>query len=227
MKKCENCNISFETNRKSCPFCKSILKEESVSNFQEYPKYKEVVKKRTIIEKIFVFLSLVAVIVCAIANYYDIRAGHTYLWSVLVFIGIVLLWVLVRGIIISKRNFSSRLAYVMALLDLMMISIETFNNQKFELDWSITFLVPFFMIAYLTTIMLIVIIRPKRFPDFFANIMFFSLVSALFGLFIVFKLVSVDWPSIVACLYGVFIIIGIFLFPSKKTKEEFKKRFRA
>lgn len=227
MKKCENCNISFETNRKSCPFCKTILKEVSESNFQEYPKYSEVVKKKTIVEKIFIFLSIVAIIICGIANYYDILAGHNYLWSVLVFIGICLLWVLIRGVIISKRNFSSRLAYVMALLDLMFISIETFNNQKFELDWSITYLVPFLMIVYLITMLMIVIIKPKRFPDFFANIMFFSFVSALTGLLVAFNKVSVDWPCIASCLCGIFVIIGIFLFPSKKTKEEFKKRFRA
>lgn len=227
MKKCEICNISFETNRKSCPFCKSILKEVSESNFQDYPKYLEVVKRKTIVEKIFIFLSIVAFIVCAIANYYDFKAGHHYLWSVLVYIGIILLWILIRGIIISKRNFSSRLAYMMALLDLLFISIETFNKHVFELNWSITYMIPFLMIAYLTTIMLIVIIRPKRFPDFFANIMFFSIIATLFGLLVVFNKVSVDWPSIVACLYGIFIIIGIFLFPSKKTKDEFKKRFRA
>ena len=87
MKRCNKCNIDFNTDRKSCPFCRSILEEVTESNHQPYPKYQEMSKKKRIVEKIFIFLSLIAVIVSIVSNYYDYVAGHTYQWSAVVSIG--------------------------------------------------------------------------------------------------------------------------------------------
>ena len=112
MKRCNSCNINYDTDRKSCPFCRDILEEISEPKFQSYPKYKETKTKMKLVEKIFIFLSIVTVIICALSNFYDYKAGNTYLWSVVVFIGIVLLWALIRGIIISNRYFAERFLFV-------------------------------------------------------------------------------------------------------------------
>jgi hypothetical protein len=46
-------------------------------------------------------------------------------------------------------------------------------------------------------------------------------------LFVVFNKVSVDWPVLASSLSGLFVIIGMFIFPTKTVKEELKKRLRA
>ena len=55
MKKCPTCNIYFDTDRKSCPFCRNVLEEISESKFQDYPAYKESKNKKRLVEKIFIF----------------------------------------------------------------------------------------------------------------------------------------------------------------------------
>ena len=53
MKKCSNCKVFFKTNRKSCPFCHTILDDiDNQKDYQEYPKYEKVVTpKRTFLKR--------------------------------------------------------------------------------------------------------------------------------------------------------------------------------
>ena len=227
MKRCNKCNIDFNTDRKSCPFCRSILEEVTESNHQPYPKYQEVSKKKRIVEKIFIFLSLIAVIVSIVSNYYDYVAGHTYLWSVVVLIGVIFLWVFIRGIIISNRYFAQRFLFVILLLELMFISIELIDIKYLHLDWSLTYMLPFLSIAYLLTLSLYAMISPRRFAEFFIYMILMSLASIAEILLVVFNKVSVDWPILASSLFGLFVLVGMFLFPTKTSKEELKKRLRA
>lgn len=227
MKRCNKCNIDFNTDRKSCPFCRSILEEVTESNHQPYPKYQEVSKKKRIVEKIFIFLSLIAVIVSIVSNYYDYVAGHTYLWSLIVLIGVIFLWVFIRGIIISNRYFAQRFLFVILLLELMFISIELIDIKYLHLDWSLTYMLPFLSIAYLFTLSLYAMISPRRFADFFIYMILISLASIAEILLVVFNKVSVDWPILASSLFGLFVLVGMFLFPTKTSKEELKKRLRA
>ena len=227
MKRCNKCNIDFNTDRKSCPFCRSILEEVTESNHQPYPKYQEVSKKKRIVEKIFIFLSLIAVIVSIVSNYYDYVAGHTYLWSVIVLIGVIFLWVFIRGIIISNRYFAQRFLFVILLLELMCISIELIDIKYLHLDWSLTYMLPFLSIAYLFTLSLYAMISPRRFAEFFIYMILISLASIAEILLVVFNKVSVDWPILASSLFGLFVLVGMFLFPAKTSKEELKKRLRA
>lgn len=227
MKRCNKCHIDFNTDRKSCPFCRSVLEEVTESNHQPYPKYQEVSKKKRIVEKIFIFLSLIAVIVSIVSNYYDYVAGHTYLWSLIVLIGVIFLWVFIRGIIISNRYFAQRFLFVILLLELMFISIELIDIKYLHLDWSLTYMLPFLSIAYLFTLSLYAMISPRRFADFFIYMILISLASIAEILLVVFNKVSVDWPILASSLFGLFVLVGMFLFPTKTSKEELKKRLRA
>jgi hypothetical protein len=54
-----------------------------------------------------------------------------------------------------------------------------------------------------------------------------SLASIAEILLVVFNKVSVDWPILASSLFGLFVLVGMFLFPAKTSKEELKKRLRA
>lgn len=227
MKKCPTCNIYFDTDRKSCPFCRNVLEEISESKFQDYPAYKESKNKKRLVEKIFIFLSIIAVIVCAISNYYDYQSGHKSLWSIIVLIGIILLWVFIRGIIISNRYFAERFLFVVLLLQLMLMSIEVIDGKNFSFNWSLTYMMPILTVSYLSTLVLYAMIKPKKYAEFLIYIILISLFAITQILFVVFNKVSVDWPIVAASAFGLFVIIGMFLFPTKTTKDELKKRLRA
>mgnify|MGYP003305530650 CR=1 FL=1 len=227
MKKCPVCNIKFDTDRKSCPFCRNILETVSDSKFESYPKYKETKIKKKLVEKIFIFLSIMAIIVSLISNYYDYQQGHKYLWSILVIICIGLLWALIRGVIISNRYFAERYMFVILLLQLMFMSIELIDVKHLNISWSLTYMLPILTIVYLATLVLYSMINSKKFAEFFIYILLGSVVAGCEALLIVFKLVSVDWPIVSASLFGLFVIIGTFLFPTKTAKAELKKRLRA
>ena len=66
MKHCPNCGIDVNTDRITCPLCRSTL--DTLDNpkmeviYQPYPKFKEREKRRRLFFKILVFLSIVACI---------------------------------------------------------------------------------------------------------------------------------------------------------------------
>ena len=73
MKKCLKCNIVFDTNRFTCPFCKGNLSETNESEMnvvsQEYPKFKKIEKKTSFILKLFIFLTVISVFVSAMISF--------------------------------------------------------------------------------------------------------------------------------------------------------------
>ena len=109
----------------------------------------------------------------------------------------------------------------------MLMSIELIDIKYWHLDWSLTYMLPILTICYLGTLVLYSMIKPKKFAEFFIYMLLISLAAVSEILLVIFKQVSADWPTLAASLTGLFVIIGMFLFPSKTSKEELKKRLRA
>ena len=109
----------------------------------------------------------------------------------------------------------------------MLMSIEVIDGKNFSFNWSLTYMMPILTVSYLSTLVLYAMIKPKKYAEFFIYMILISLFAITQILFVVFNKVSVDWPIVAASAFGLFVIIGMFLFPTKTTKDELKKRLRA
>ena len=107
------------------------------------------------------------------------------------------------------------------------MSIEVIDLKNLKPDWSVTYMMPILTVSYLSTLVLYAMIKPKKYAEFFIYMILISLFAITQILFVVFNKVSVDWPIVAASAFGLFVIIGMFLFPTKTTKDELKKRLRA
>ena len=233
MKKCLKCNFTYNTERFTCPFCKSRLEESSKSPdvetiHQEYPKFKDRIKKVNMTKKVFVFLSLITIMVLLVTNYYEYKKGVNSLWSIIVTAGILSLWTLINGIIIYRNNAAKKTFNFGMCLCLLMVSIEYLSvpGKETYSHWSVSYVIPFILVAILTSINLLVIIRRKKsFTKYIGYQFWTSVLLILYHLLYIFKINTCLWTSTMCFMYGLVTIIAIFFFGGKATKEEFKKRF--
>jgi hypothetical protein len=91
--------------------------------------------------------------------------------------------------------------------------------------WSINYLVPFFVLAGILALFIFILLKPTRFISYFI----YMLIIALFGLTLLILLginiLTVKTPSVITAFISLMVIIGMFMFGDKRTKNEFIKRF--
>lgn len=232
MKKCKICNLDFSTDRYTCPFCKNLLTNSDETSqietiHQEYPKFKDKIIKKNTVHKIFAFFSIIAILVVIVTNLYEYSKGINSLWSIITLMGIITLWSLIYGIIISRKNTTKRIFSFGFNLSLLMLAIEycSITNKSNYSNWSITYVIPFILITTLSTINLLVITRRKSYPSYIGYQFWTSLLLILYHTFYLLNINKTFWTSLICLLYGIATIFAIFFFGGKKAKEEFKKRF--
>lgn len=229
MKYCPKCKINVNTERKLCPLCFHVLNEiEKEKEYQEYPKYHEDNKPNEIVLRIALYIFVVAVIASSIINIIEMEKNNTFndigsWWSVMVIGSAIYIYSFIMIMFKTRRNLSIRLMRHLFLISAFMICINLVSNKN-DL-WALDYLVPFFISSTLITLIMMVFIKPKLYRDYLVTLIWISIIAIIpIILWATTSLINVLWPSIVSCSIGGLILLGIFIFPQKATKEEMQKR---
>ena len=226
MKKCLKCNLNFETDRFTCPFCKSNLKESDDKQieivYQSYPKFKKDEKKTSFVLKLFIFLSVLSVVICALISFLEHDSIDGFYPLLIVIASVLVCWAFIKGVILSKLNFALRIiSFSICLIALLMIIEYDLSNDS----WVLNYMIPFILCASLLTILMALFIKIKRFQNF---------ISLMIGLCVLncvpirlYKLgfIIIKWPAIVSASTALACILGMLIFGFKETVLELKKRF--
>lgn len=223
MKKCEKCHINWNTKRVTCPFCRSILIDDNKEmNFQEYPKYITPSHPNKLLFKIFLFITIIAIISSVLINLLTLNKDNPSYWSLIVIGSIAFLWVLVFVTIISKNNIALKIILQAVTVGLLLIAIEI--NTSLPKWWSIRYVLPFIIIAVTMVTTILAIAIPKKAPDFILYIIGISIVGVLPFIIGIITDVNPKWPGIACFTYSVFTIFAIIFFGGKTLKEEIVKK---
>lgn len=222
MKKCLKCNVLHNTTRKSCPLCFEILQDIDGKAYlgPEYPKPTPTPEKYNVLLRIITFLSIVAIFSSVLVNILTYKNSKS-LWSLIVVLGVLYFWVLLRSTFKAKSNVPMRLVIQMITLSILVVAIDWVSGFS---CWSINYVIPFLSMASLLAIISIFISKMRS-----GEYLLYLLAAAILGFipFILwlFDLIQVLWPSLAAASLSFATIIGMIVFADKETKEELKKRF--
>ncbi|MDD7314879.1 MAG: DUF6320 domain-containing protein [Bacilli bacterium] len=230
MKHCNKCNIDVDTTRMTCPLCRDVLVENNKpsTDFEPYEGYKPKPVKLHIARRIFIFLSIMICSVCAVINALTYKGT---IWSLVVIGGIIYLWVLIKGTIISRRNIALKLVLQALAITILLLQIQLITPN---VHWLTPYALPFIMIGTIFSITLLIFIKTMRYKDYMLYLIAVALVGTLPLILSFTKSVKplfilndklILWPSIASALYAVLTIVGMFIFGDRATKDEFKKRF--
>lgn len=219
MKYCKTCDIHYDTTVDHCIFCNSELKSEP-NKVYEY-NYRPYIKHKThglFIYKLFLLLNIISVIICTYLDY--IKDSHLY-WSLIVSVGHVYAMIL-YSFLYYKIHWLTRIIWIIIATTLSVLGIAYITNDT---SWAIDYILPFSIITNILISKILVLSRMKRFFDYLMHLFIVSLIGVVPLLLNIFNVTTTRWPSTVAFLYSIIVLITIFVLTSKETKEEFKRRF--
>lgn len=219
MKKCEKCNVSVATNKKQCPLCFNELEGEvdNKANLYSDATYSDnTPKKNMLLMKIFGFLTIVTLVICAFLN---VVTGTEVLWSLLVGVGICYVWILVRHTIISRRGSFEKMFFQFVGL----FAVVLVTNYLAGGEWFWNIFVPSASLITTTVLLFLLLVNKKR-NDFVVSSFVMTLILIVLSVVLVclpvdsFKLLN--WISII---YSSLFLLGILIFGGRSLKRGLQK----
>ena len=223
MKKCNNCNVKFNTKRSSCPFCHRVLTEiEEQKSYQEYPEHVPLKPKNYLLLKIFIFASILIIAASVIVNLLFLDYFENKYWFTIVIGGLFFLWILIAVTIISKNNIIMKLILQGITIGVVLYTVEI--NTTLRDWWSFIYVIPAIItiLEFITTVLIISI--PKKAQSFILYLICVSILGVLPFILVVLKELKPMWPSLVCMIYSGVTLFGIFFFGSKALKDELNKK---
>jgi|AntAceMinimDraft_18_1070375.scaffolds.fasta_scaffold00003_11 CDP-diglyceride synthetase len=225
MKKCDKCNIEIETNQLYCPLCHQVLTGETDPDFKEvYPEYISLTRKILPTTKKALLISMIlSIIILGLVNVLSFKGSY---WSLVPIGSILYFWFVVRIGVLSRRNVAFRLAFLTTLLIGLLILID-FRSFPDNNGWAVDYLMPILLFSCNLAISVIIWIKRLNYRDYFFYLLIVIIFSLVPIILVVFDVIKVMWPSVVAFGVAIFILLFLVVFYPKSIKEEIKKRFHA
>lgn len=219
MKYCKNCNVDVSTDENYCPICYSYLDEGEGEEFQLYLKRTKTTKTSvgvSFVKKLFIFLSICAVVVCGVINY---MTANAFTWSLVVVSSLIYAWVLLAHTIISSRGVFEKIFFQFLALVVLLLSLNYISKGS----WLIDYVIPSIMLAAGGVMSLISLISPKR-KSYLLTFFFYYLIFTIISLIIVLTLDDVYFLlHLLNMLFNGLIWLGTLIFGFKRIKSDISK----
>lgn len=222
MKYCKHCKVEVDSSENYCPLCYNYLEaeEEDKKGFDYYlgrDKAKSRAVNNNFLLKLFLYLSICVSVICFAVNYFTEK--HM-LWSPVVFVSILYIWILVLHTIISSRSAFEKIFFQLVGLIALLLMLERISMQA----WFLDYVLPSILIATTTVLAMISMISKHKaalITTFFVFYIIFEAVSLVFLLFVrdVYFLLY-----LIHAVYNGLILFGTLLFGNRIIKNEIAKK---
>ncbi len=217
MKKCYKCNVSINSDSSKCPLCGTEIGNDEIDN-SVFPIIPNMYTKHSMFLKVLLFLSLFGCLVCTIINY---KISGKINWSLFVIAGNFSFWFTFIIGIKRRHHFMRMLFAEVIVVILSSILWDYFTGWHM---WSITYVLPFLCISYVTTLFVLRIFMKDIFKDYVIYIYINSLIGLFPIYFVVEKILKTEWPSIMCILFSAFSILALAIFNHHQMKSELERR---
>jgi len=220
MKYCKSCNVKYNTPLSHCMLCNGELESHDIKQDELVFKYGECKKKSKskFFIRLFIFVNIISALV---SLYIDFSTSTQFSWSLVVTITniyVVLMFIILTVPTIWTSKFSKSVIITAGSLILIGLSIRDY-------DWAIDYVFPISLMTNIFLISLLIVINKKKWFDYFSSLAVISLLGLLPGLFVLLNWTNESLPSLICFYYSIITILGMFVLPSKNSREEFKRRF--
>jgi len=218
MRYCKNCHIHYDTDLDHCMFCNQELeKNEENPSFYKF----SIIKKKSrakFFYRFFIFLNIISALV---SIYVDYLSGPPLSWSWVVAVtnGYIIVMFLLMW---PASLWTSRLSKIIIVSGLTIILLGLAIN---DYAWAIDYVFPLAILMNMIILTLLILLNRKKWFEYFGNLLILAIIGLIPGLLNLIDITTVTWPSSATFTYAVVTLLGIFILPSKSSREEFKRRF--
>lgn len=216
MKKCNSCNILFNTNELICPLCQNTLIGKSGNSI--FPKNIRH-KTHSLILKIVIFSSLVSAI---ISTFIELYIFNKINYNIYVYLGLLTNYSIIYFILKNSKNILKMFFKYGFLLIILTFIWYYFTKVKFIVNYIIPSIGLF---ELLFSVLISLIIRKNYFIKY-SNLILMNLFILLLPIFLVlFNITSNNLMSYICFISALITIIGLIIFCYDDIKEEVSKIF--
>lgn len=214
---CKRCGVKIKDNEETCILCGSSTERLNENKEGSYPtihfsnRFRYLVRVSILLSIVLVGLSLGA----------DILWPNKIYWFLITLATVLFAWI-VFFIRKSFRNYGLMI-YVQVISIAVLGYIVDFSTGNH--GWMLNYVFPFLIIGAQCIMIAVMVVKPMLFRDFVLYELQIGILGILSVLLLVFQIVKVQWPFIIACIFSAIILIGTFIFADRKMKQEFIKRF--
>ncbi|MFC3388044.1 DUF6320 domain-containing protein [Salinicoccus sesuvii] len=185
---------------------------------RSYPFYdrESLEKRRT--PKIAIIAGLMIILTCVFINL--IVMPH-YLWVFYVMGTVIYAVVSLNHTILSKSHLGSKIVGQVASLTLLLLLID---SQSGFFKWSINYAVPFLVVAGLVMVTLSILTKRLKWKGHISSVLMVTL-SFLPAVLYFSGFSTVIWPSAVASLYSLMLIVCFFVYAHHAVWSQLSRRF--
>lgn len=217
MKKCYKCDVTINSSINKCPLCNSNIEDDNIDS-SVFPRIPSMYTKSIIFLRLLLFCSILGAIICMVINYF---VSNKISWSLFVIAGIASFWVTFMTGIEKRHHFMKLLFSEIMIVLVASVLWDYFTGWHL---WSITYVVPFISIAYVTTLFFLRIFMKNIFKDYVIYIYINFLVGMVPLYFIFRDILTNEWPSIVCVLFSICSILALAIFNHRQMKNELERR---
>lgn len=216
MKFCSKCKVSLNDKNDKCILCSSHLNNGSTDTV--FPYVPMVYKEYQLFFKLLLIISFVCCSGCAFINF---LISKKISWSLFVILGFICLLILLRNAISKRYAFPKKILSQVVIISLLSFIWDYFTGWHL---WSISFVIP--IVCSIASIDMVIIVKLLRL--YIEDYLVYFLFVALFGfvpiLFILFNLVSTNYPSYICIFLNFlsFVILSVLNF--EDVISELKRR---
>lgn len=217
MKKCYKCDVKINSSIARCPLCNNNVEDDGKDE-SLFPIIPSIYNNHRLFFQLLLFASIFGCVVCMIINF---TINKKIGWSWFVIAGIVSFWITFITGVKRRHHFMKLLFSEVMIILIASILWDYFTGGYF---WSITYVLPFLSISYITTLFFLRIFLKNIFKDYVVYIYINSLIGLLPLYFIIRGLLDVRWPSIACVMFSIFSILALAIFNHRQMMNELERR---
>lgn len=225
MRYCKTCGVHYRTPINNCLFCNNKLEEDKTLDDDMkffYPPMKREHNHKKTAQKILYFILLLGSLCCLGIDfiYTDSTDNNFGSWSIYVVFSCILAAIVVHEFATPSKFFHK--IYQISLSTLVfLVAIALLGKNSI---WALDYVLPLGLLS-LNILSTLCIFGSKERLFQYSIYVFGTSILAFIPLLLYFlSIISVGWPALSCCLYGLLTLFGLFFFSTKESKEELKRR---
>ncbi len=218
MSKCKNCNIEILDETSVCPLCHSVLEQsEELENM--YPDARHKAQKLLFASRLYLFCAIVLEFVLVMI---DFSRESQIRWSVLVGLGLLYIYTVIRYAIIGKSGYRAKTIVLVLLAVLLAVVVDFVTGYR---GWSVDYVASGGILLVDAVIIVLMILNRRNWQSYMMwqiTMILFSLVPAVLYWIGIEKNETMTFLPLIV---SVFLFLGTLMIGGRRAWQELYRRF--
>lgn len=218
MSRCRNCNVEILDETEFCPLCHSVLEQtEELENM--YPNARHKAQKMLFVSRLYLFCAIVLEFVLVMIDFNSETQVH---WSILVGLGLVYIYTVIRYAIIGKSGYRAKTIVLVLLAVLITVAVDFITGYR---GWSVDYVASGGILLLDAMIIVLMIFNRRNWQSY----MMWQISTILLGLIPA----ALYWGGIENNVYmaflplvvSAFLFLGTWMIGGRRATQELYRRF--